>query len=262
VPHDHSERNYALRIALARCDAVDDEFVMSDDDSRPLVELDETVFVRQGRYRRYWFGWLDDWDHDSTSFDACQHATGQVLGLLGFPRRAFASHMPQVINKVMLAEVRDQLAPAALRHPLCEWAAYFNVAPVLHPERFWDPEPYVTLGWPENPAAWQPMVAPDGFFFENHFPEHYAAGEVFAGVDPDDVSLEASIDKVVRWRHYEIALLHGLRQPVVGAASPAGWLRTTFRRARAAVGADPVGRERADRAAAAATMRELRRPRR
>ncbi|MCW2777500.1 MAG: glycosyltransferase family 1 protein, partial [Frankiales bacterium] len=33
-PADHSTRNYALRAALARCDAVDDVFLAADDDNR------------------------------------------------------------------------------------------------------------------------------------------------------------------------------------------------------------------------------------
>ena len=60
-PADHSQRNYALRTALAGCAAVADEFLASDDDSRPLVELSESTWRRDGRYRRYAFGHLDDW---------------------------------------------------------------------------------------------------------------------------------------------------------------------------------------------------------
>jgi hypothetical protein len=233
APSDHQRRNFALRAALAHCDAVADVFVMSDDDSRPLVELDESVFLSGDRHRRYWFGMLDEWEHLSTSFDAGQHATRQTLTLLGFPRRAYASHMPQIIDKALLGEVVERLAPAAARHPLCEWAAYFNVAPVLHPDRFAEPEPYLTLGWPENPAAWRATVQPGGFAFENHFPQHHGAGSVFEGIDPDDASFESAIERVVRWRQYELELLSGLRQPTIGRISTARRLaRGLLRRVR------------------------------
>jgi hypothetical protein len=239
-PSDHSTRNYALRAALTTCTAVDDVFVMSDDDNRPLIELDESVFLSGARHRRYWFGWLDEWDHRSTSFDACQHATRQALALLGHPRRAYASHMPQIVDKAMFAEVVDQLAPVAARHPVCEWAAYFNIAPALHPERFADPEPYLTLGWPENPGAWQATVEPGGFAFENHFPEHYGPGAVFDGIEPDDASFESAIDRVVRWRQYELELLAGTREPTIGARPPAGIARRAGRRLRAALLGTPL----------------------
>ncbi|MEX2552255.1 MAG: hypothetical protein WD627_04570, partial [Actinomycetota bacterium] len=144
-PEDHQRRNWALRSALATHAAVDEVFLMSDDDSRPLTHLDETTFLSEGRHRRYMFGWLDEWHHQSSSFDLGQQATRQVLALYGFPRRAYASHMPQVIDKAMLAEVVRVLSTAAALSPLCEWTGYFNVAPSRHPARFHDPEPYVTL---------------------------------------------------------------------------------------------------------------------
>ncbi|MCW2607915.1 MAG: hypothetical protein JWO60_2608, partial [Frankiales bacterium] len=84
-PGDHSTRNYALRAALATCDAVADVFLMADDDNRPLVEVPREAFVRDGRYRRYAFASLDDWDARATSFDACLLASRQVLALHGLP---------------------------------------------------------------------------------------------------------------------------------------------------------------------------------
>lgn len=258
-PDDHQRRNWALRSALASHEAVDEVFIMSDDDSRPLVHLDETTFIHEGRFRRYMFGWLDEWHHQSSSFDLGQQATRQVLGLYGFPRRAYASHMPQVIDKVMLAEVVELLSTAAGLSPLCEWTSYFNVAPARHPGRFHDPEPYVTLGWPENSAAWQPTVEPAALVFENFFPEHYADGAVFQGIDPNDCSVEAAIEKVVRWRHYELEVLSGQREPTIGKPPPATAVARSLRRARAVTLGDPLQRERDQRAALAALLRALRR---
>ena len=226
---------------------------MGDDDGRPLVDVAPEVFVRDGRHRRYSFGSLDDWEPRATSFDACLQATRQVLALHGLPRLAYAAHQPQVVDKALLAEVVDLFAPAAVRHPLDEWATYFNAAPALHPERFEDPEPYVTLGWPEDTSTWQPLRDPGALLFENCCLEHYAPGQVFEGIDPDDVSYDAAVDKVVRWRHYELAVQAGERAAALAPPLAGGPLR----RLRAQAVGDPVLRDRRQRAATAALLRAL-----
>ena len=255
APADHSHRNYLLRSALAGNPAVDDVFLSADDDNRPLVDLPEQTFRRDGRYRRYTFGHLDDWDLKATSFDDCLLATRGALALQGFPRLAYAAHMPQVIDRQLLAEVVERMAPAADRHPLDEWATYFNVAGALHPDRFEEPEPYVTLGWPDDTATWQPMLDPGALLFENCFLEHYAEGAVFAGIDPDDTSYDAAVDKVVRWRHYELEVLAGERPAALAAGRDVGGLGRALRRARAVAVGDPVLRDRRQRAATAAALR-------
>ncbi|MGI8425748.1 MAG: hypothetical protein ACR2FO_02535 [Actinomycetota bacterium] len=257
---DHQGRNYALRCGLAASQAVDDVFLMSDDDSRPLTDIEETSFLMEGRYRRYTFGWLDDWSHKATAFDAGQHSTRQILGLYHFPRLSYASHMPQIIDKALLSEVVELLSPVAQRSPLCEWSTYFNIAPALHPDRFHEPEPFVTLGWPENFASWQPSVEPGAFLFENHFPEHYGGEGVFGNIDPEDHSIDASVDKVLLWRTYELELLAGEREPIVGGQQPMGGIHKALRRARAAAVGDPIQRDRNRRAEIAALLRAIRRP--
>ena len=255
APTDHSHRNYVLRAALATCPSVADVFLSADDDNRPLVDLPESMFLRSGRYRRYSFGHLDDWELRATSFDACLLASRAVLALHGFPRLAYAAHMPQIIDKALLLEVVTRLAPAAARHPLDEWATYFNVAAALHPDRFEPAEPYVTLGWPDDTATWQPMLDPAALLFENYFAEHYAPGAVFAGIDPDDTTYAAAVDKVVRWRSYELAVLAGERPAALAPPAAIGGLGLALRRARAAAVGDPVLRDRRQRAATAAALR-------
>ena len=247
-PADHARRNYSLRAALATCPV---------DDNRPLVDLPETTFLRDGRYRRYTFGHLDDWDRNATSHDACQLASRAVLALHGMPRRAYASHMPQVVDKTLLVEVVALFAPAAARHPLDEWATYLNAAPALHPERFEEPEPYVTLGWPDDTATWQAVLDPAALLFENCFLEHYASGAVFDGIDPDDTSYDAAVDKVVRWRTYELQVLTGERSAALAPEVQHGRVGLALRRARTAAVGDPVLRERRDRAATATLLRAL-----
>lgn len=260
-PADHSHRNYVLRAALARSAAVDEVFLSADDDNRPLVDLPETTYLRDGRYRRYTFGHLDDWEARATSYDRCLLTSRAVLGLHGFPRLAYASHMPQVVDKALLAEVVDLLAPAADRHALDEWATYFNAAGARHPDRFEEPEPYVTLGWPDDTATWQPTLDVAALLFENCFLEHYAPGGVFDGIDPDDTSYAASVDKVVRWRTYELEVLAGERPAALAAHPEVGKVGAALRKARAAAVGDPVLRERRQRAATAAALRaQARRP--
>ncbi len=260
-PGDHAARNYALRAALATCPEVTDVFLSADDDNRPLVAVPETAFVRGGRYRRYTFGHLDDWDRRATSHDACQLASRGVLALHGMPRRAYAAHMPQVVDKGLLAEVTALFAVAAARHPLDEWATYFNAAPFLHPDRFEDPEPYLTLGWPDDAATWQAVLDPGALLFENCFLEHYAPGGVFDGIDPDDPSYAGAVDKVVRWRTYELQVLDGERPAALAPEVRHGPVGSALRRARAASVGDPVLRDRRARAATASLLRALgRRP--
>ena len=256
-PTDHARRNYALRAALAGCDAVDDVFLMADDDNRPLVDLPETTYVRDGRYRRYTYGHLDDWDRYATSHDLCQLGSRAVLALHALPRRAYAAHMPQVVDKALWAQVVALLAPAAARHPLDEWASYLNAAPALHPDRFEEPEPYLTLGWPDDTATWQATVDPGALLFENCFLEHYAPGAVFGGIDPDDTSYDAAVDKVVRWRTYELQVLAGERSAALAPEAAHGSSGTALRRLRSAAVGDPVLRERRARAATAQLLRAL-----
>ena len=258
-PVDHARRNYALRAALPTSAAVADVFLMADDDNRPLVPMQESTFVREGRYRRYTYGHLDDWDRAATSHDACQLASRAVLALHGLPRLAYAAHMPQVVDKALLAEVVALLAPAAARHPLDEWATYFNAAGALHPERFEDPEPYLTLGWPDDTATWQAVRDPGALLFENCFLEHYAAGAVFDGIDQGDTSYSAAVDKVVRWRTYELQVLAGERPAALAPPVEHGRVGAALHKLRTAAVGDPVLRDRRERAATATVLRGLRR---
>jgi hypothetical protein len=256
---DHARRNYALRAALGTCDLADECFLSADDDNRPLVELPESTFLRDGRYRRYSFGWLDDWETRTTSFDASNLAARQVLALHGFPRRSYGSHMPQVVDKALLAEVVELMAVASERHPLCEWATYLNVAGALHPERFEAPEPYLTLGWPDDSSTWQATLDPAALHFENFLPQHYLPGQVFEGIAPGDTSYDAAVDKVVRWRRYELEVLNGERLPALAQGVGPGALGGALRRARTKTVGDPTLRDRQLHAATAATRRAQRR---
>ena len=64
-----------------------------------------------------------------------------------------------------------------------EWSLYFNVAMQLYPRHF-EAKPYKTLGWPMRTGDWLPEIAPAAPAFENYYPQSYAPGGPFNGLDP------------------------------------------------------------------------------
>ena len=97
---DHVQRNVTLRRAAIAGDVLDDTFIMSDDDYRPMKPVPEAFFTGDGSGDiGYYFHDLPSWPGDSTDYDAAQHVTSEVLGYLGAPRRAYGSHMPQIIRR-------------------------------------------------------------------------------------------------------------------------------------------------------------------
>ena len=208
---DHTTRNFRLRRAMAHHPAIEDHFLMADDDNRPLQAIDESVFVDgQGRTRNYWFTELDAWNRDETPFDQGLTHALLLLRQRGVERPlAYASHMPQLIDRALFARITDSVADAADRYPLDEWSVYFNLARHTEADRFAPPEPFVTLGWPRFPGEWPHLVPPGGYLFENHHPELYQPGGLFEGLSStlDPATAEAdSLEKAVRWHRFGLAV--------------------------------------------------------
>ena len=204
----HTSRNYLLRTSVVAHDAIDDVFIMSDDDSRPLVPIDEETFLDGDRFRRRWFHSMTGWRRLNSEFDESILATGTILRQMGYDHPlSFACHMPQVIDKALYADVARRFAPFADRYPLEEWSTYFTVAPDLAPGRFAEPEPFATLGWPQYPGEWPHQVAPGRFLFENHHPEMHEPGGLYDGLptacDPDTVDA-TNLEKIMRWNRLDI----------------------------------------------------------
>ncbi|MCC6225331.1 MAG: hypothetical protein IT195_02850 [Microthrixaceae bacterium] len=200
---DHMSRNFTLRGGLGRHDAVADQFLMADDDHRPLKAVDPSFFIDgEGRHRGYFFYDLDEWPGTSTPFDDGQHHARELLGYLGYDRLAYGSHMPQMIRKEFLAEVWDLVARLTDTKSLCEWTMYFNAAQARHPDAFCDPEPFRTLAWPQYPNEWPWWVRPPEYVFENFYPELYEAGRLFDGL-PTALETErterVNVEKILRW---------------------------------------------------------------
>jgi hypothetical protein len=199
---DHMSRNFTLRGALAHHPAIEDEFLMADDDHRPLKPVAETFFRDGDRHRCFYFYDLNEWPGTSTPFDEGQHHAAELLGYLGYGHLAFGSHMPQLIRKELIAEAWARAAELTDRRDLCEWSLYANVGRALHPELFCDPQPFTTLCWPQYPGEWPWWVRPSEFVFENHHPELYGPGHLFEGLptalDPDRVERD-NVEKIFRW---------------------------------------------------------------
>ncbi len=205
---DHSSRNYRLRVAMLEHEAVAAEFIMSDDDSRPLKELGPEVFrTPNGQARRFYFYDLRSWRGSETPFDKSQMHSLLALQQLGITRPlAFGSHMPQLIVRDLFRAAAERVASAAERYSLCEWTIYANLAATIDGAAFVAPEPFTTLAWPQYPSQWPRQVVPDQYLFENFHPELYLDNGLFAGlataVDRETVDA-ITLEKVVRWHRLE-----------------------------------------------------------
>ena len=83
---------------------------MSDDDYRPLHTIAPDLFVKNGKYQAYYCYNLRDWTGTAgmpTSFDRCMFRTAEFLREHQYPRKLYASHQPQVIDKRIFLQKRD-----------------------------------------------------------------------------------------------------------------------------------------------------------
>ena len=198
---DHQFRNSLLRFSLPGVPEINDEFIMSDDDNRPLVKIPLSFFKSEGRYVGYYFYDLGDWSPRETDYDLGQHETRRILQK-GYGTLSYSSHMPQIIHKGLLAETAEVFKDSlALNAPLDEWSAYFNYGQSVYPERFHSPEPYKTLCWPPFPSDWEFHVRPDEFCFENFYPMLYEGSSIFSDLPTrfDEMSyVEIANEKIER----------------------------------------------------------------
>jgi len=184
LPEDHLHRNFLLRCLAMKRPELDEEFIMSDDDYRPLVEVDLSFFIRDGRYQAFYFYDLDQWAdviREPTSYDLCMLRTNEFLKQNGYPNLQYASHMPQIIRKEWYLDMLREF-PGLEETGCCEWSTYFNYSIKRHPEDF-DVRPYTVMSWPEMITSWHPMVEPPEYVFENFYDFLYEEGRPFAGLD-------------------------------------------------------------------------------
>ncbi len=207
LPEDHGTRNFFLRALALKNPVIDDVFLMTDDDYRPLRTITPEVFVKDGVYNAYYCYDLAQWKGaypELTSFDRQQHRTLALLQAHHYPTLMYASHQMQIIDKALYNEMTDRFADY-IDKGVCEWAMYFNYAVSRYPQRF-RCLPYVSMGWPGNITDWKLMVQPADFLFENHYSVLYEEGQVFAGLHEDfgDWTVEENQVKILRFaRHLQ-----------------------------------------------------------
>ena len=199
---NHTERNVILRRAAVDADLIAEAFILSDDDYRPMKPIPESFFHGDDGDVGFYFHALPSWPGDSTTFDHGQHVASEVLGYLGAPRRAYGSHMPQLMRRDIWQEAYGHFDELRSDNWVCEWSLYFNVGLWLYPERFAEPQPYETMCWPPRLHEFAMWVRPPGYSFENFYPEFYEDGNLFSGIDPDldgDQVGKRSVEKLLRW---------------------------------------------------------------
>lgn len=180
---DHQLKNWLLRASLAYAEVIDDEFIMSDDDARPLEEISLDFFKASGRYNSYYFYDLKEWTSRTTDYDRGQHLTRQALERESLPTKSYSAHMPQIINKTILGRVVEAFKDLPLQGvPIDEWSTYFNYGQTHFPEKFSPPQPFKTLCWPMLPSDWDYFVRPEGFVFENFCPYLYRKRRIFGDI--------------------------------------------------------------------------------
>ena len=199
---DHVRRNVTLRRATIAGDRVDEVFLLSDDDYRPIKDVPRTLFGDDQRDIGFYCHDLASWPGHSTHFDEAQHVTGQLLSYLGTPRRCYGSHMPQIIRRDLWQDAFATLDTLRDDNMVCEWALYFNLGLARHAERFGEPQVFQTMCWPPHLHEWQLRERPREYSFENFYPEFYRPGNLFAGLptalDPDRAA-KLGVEKLLRW---------------------------------------------------------------
>jgi hypothetical protein len=203
---NHQSKNYWLRTTMIKHETIQPEFIMSDDDSRPIKQIAIDEFKQGGKYRRYYFYDLDFWYFSSSDFDRGQRITNIILQHYHMEHLSYASHMPQIINRDIFLEAADFYRSHAVKYPLCEWSTFFNYAAMHYPDFFLSPEQYRTLGWPDYPCTWPYYVRPTRIIFENYYPSMYRKNGLFHGLNelpsPEETD-EVTIEKKVRLAELE-----------------------------------------------------------
>jgi hypothetical protein len=163
-------------------DVLDDVFIMTDDDYRPMQPISLDVFLKDGRYQAYYFYDLKEWQgtyNNYTSFDLGAFQTRDFLQSQGYPTYQYSSHQPQIIDKRIFREMLET-HKGIENHPYDEWSTYFNFGLYHHPDQF-TPCPNISMAWPGKLTSWNLYQQPGIFLFENYYEELYDEGRIFAG---------------------------------------------------------------------------------
>ncbi len=212
LPADHTARNTWLRKRLYAQDAIEANFLAADEDSLALRPLERAHYQEGGVHTAYSFQddigtWLAG-SPTTTSFDRGMRNAWKLLAEAAYPSRAYASHMPQIVNKSLANEIFDRFVISPDGRAYDEWSLYFNVAQQLYPRHF-ATKRYDALGWPMRSGDWLPEMEPMEPAFENYYPQNYESAErgVFVGLDPLgdlDAKTQRTLDALAQARRAEI----------------------------------------------------------
>ncbi|MEA2018426.1 MAG: glycosyltransferase family 1 protein, partial [Campylobacterota bacterium] len=170
---DHVSKNWILRTSLLNIENLDDEFIMLDDDNRPLKKITIDKYItKEGRYNGYYFHNLLEWNHKGTEYDIGQQNMKKIIANENYELLSYSSHAPQIINKKIFKEATDKFFKIGLTTPIDEWSIYFNYAVSRYPYAF-NKKVFETLNWPANPYQWDYPYSQTEISFENYYKEIY-----------------------------------------------------------------------------------------
>lgn len=183
LPKDHTTRNMYLRCLAMKNPKIDNVFIMSDDDYRPLRKIELNDYFDEGKYIAYYCFNLKEWTGtawEPTSFDAGMKRTAEFLEKNHYPCRHYASHMPQIIDKRIFLEMLNT-HPGMEKQGYCEWCTYFNYLQNNYSSCV-KVLPYKSMCWPGNPTDWKMQMVPEEFMYENFYEESYQTNGIFEGL--------------------------------------------------------------------------------
>ena len=180
LPTDHAARNIFLRAKAISHAIIDEVFLMSDDDYRPLQEIQMQSFFENNKFKAYYVGDLRTWkgtQGNPTSFDISMWKCRDFLLEQGYSTYMFDAHMPQIICKSLFLEMLEQF-PQILNGAASEWSGYFNYLVSAYPQLI-EIYPYVTMDWPGFLEDWNTEVKRPEYLFENFYDVVYEEQEVY-----------------------------------------------------------------------------------
>lgn len=199
LPKDHQFRNFFLRCLLIQKDVIDEVFIMSDDDYRPLCPITQDAFFDGDKYRGFYFYEMHAWrgcQGALTSFDKGVRRTVKFCDENKYPAMQFNAHIPQIIEKRVFMEM-------IMRHKgierwgFDEWSSYFNYLMAHYPNKVSFCE-YKTMNWPGSVTDWTMYCQPKEFLFENYYDYEYLPMGIFSGIrsEYNEKTLEDNKKKV------------------------------------------------------------------
>ncbi len=184
LPEDHQLRNTFLRACIFKKEnLLDDAFIMSDDDYRPLKEIAMDFFICNGKYNAYYFYNLSDWRGtygNLSSYDKGMLNTYEYLKSHNYPTRQYSAHMPQIIDKRIYLELLEKHSDIN-SIAIDEWSIYFNYLQKEYPNII-NNKKYASICWPGATTDWEMKYFPDEYLFENYYENLYENGQIFEGL--------------------------------------------------------------------------------